>query len=265
MDKAFEKEILEVMDIFVSANKDVDTFYHYTTIDALINGIIKERPQKGKEVCLRATHNRFVNDPEEIIKGARLYAQILEQNNSSKSADEHFKNIMRMYDNLFLISFSEENDSLPMWNTYANKSAGITIGFERMKSFSISDLVVKCIYGTDAFTKRLKMFLDSDKFKIGSYLLIYSFVQMLKNEAFEYENEIRLIGDFKKEPVKFREKNGYIIPYKEIYFSKKQIKSITLGPCQNLDNAEYSLRQFLDSKGFEHVMIHKSKIPYRNI
>ena len=36
MDKAFEKEILEVMDIFVSANKDVDTFYHYTTIDALI-------------------------------------------------------------------------------------------------------------------------------------------------------------------------------------------------------------------------------------
>ena len=83
--------------------------------------------------------------------------------------------------------------------------------------------------------------------------------------SFEYENEIRLIGDFKKEPVKFREKNGYIIPYKEIYFSKKQIKSITLGPCQNLDKAEYSLRQFLDSKGFEHVMIHKSIIPYRNI
>ena len=265
MDDKFKQEILEVMDIFVSADKDVDTFYHYTTIDALINGIILTKPQKGKEVCLRATHNRFVNDPEEIIKGARLFAQILEQKDSSQSVDEYFKNIMRMYDNLFLISFSEENDSLPMWNTYANKSTGVTIGFERIKSLSIKDIVVKCIYGTDAFTKRLKMFLDSDKLKIGSYLLTYSFVQMLKNKAFEYENEIRLIGDFKRVPVKFREKNGYIIPYKEIYFSKEQIKSITLGPCQNMDNAEYSLRQFLDSRGFNHVKINKSRIPYRNI
>lgn len=265
MDGKFEQEILEVMDIFVSADKDVDTFYHYTTIDALINGIIPTKPKKGKEVCLRATHNRFVNDPEEIIKGARLYAQIIAQKDSSKSEDEHFKNIMRMYDNLFLISFSEENDSLPMWNTYANRSTGITIGFERVKSMSITDIVVKCIYGTDTFSKRLKMYMDSDKLKIGSYLLIYSFAQMLKNEAFAYENEIRLIGDFKKVPIKFREKNGYIIPYKEIYFAKEQVKSITLEPCQNMDNSEYSLRKFLDSRGFEHVKINKSSIPYRNM
>lgn len=265
MDDKFEQEILEVMDIFVSADKDVDTFYHYTTIDALINGIISEKPKKGREVCLRATHSRFVNDPEEIIKGARLFAQVIGQKDSSKLEDEHFKGIIRMYDNLFLISFSEDNDSLPLWNTYANRSTGVAIGLERIKSLSIKDIVVKCIYGADAFKKRLKMYLDSDKLKIGSYLLIYSFAQLLKNEAFAYEKEIRLIGDFKRVPIKFREKNGYIIPYKEIYFAKEQIKSITLGPCQNMDNAEYSLRQFLDSRGFNHVKINKSRIPYRNI
>lgn len=265
MDDKFEQEILEVMDIFVSADKDVDTFYHYTTIDALINGIILEKPKKGREVCLRATHSRFVNDPEEIIKGARLFAQVIGQKDSSKSEDEHFKGIIRMYDNLYMISFSEENDSLPMWNTYANRSNGISIGFKRVKSLSIKDFVVKCIYGTNVFTERLKMYIDSKKLKIGGYLLLYCFAQILKDEAFAYENEIRLIGEFKDVPIKYREKNGYIIPYKEIYFSKEQIKSITLGPCQNMDNAVYSLRQFLDDRGFDYVKINKSRIPYRNI
>ena len=265
MDKKFKQEILEVMDIFVNANKDVDTFYHYTTIDALVNGIIKERPRKGKEVCLRATHGKFMNDPEELIKGARLCAYIMEQNDPSKSSEEHLDKIMHMYDKYFLVSFSEDKDSLPLWNTYANKSTGVAIGFERLKSLSLTDLVVKCIYGVNTFTETLDMYMNSNRLKIGGYFSIYTFPQRLKNEAFSYENEIRLIGDFRKAPVKFREKNGYIIPYKEIFFAKEQIKSITLGPCQYMDNAVYSLRQFLDSRGFEHVEIKKSSIPFRNI
>lgn len=265
MDEKFKQEILEVMDIFVNANKDVDTFYHYTTIDALVNGIIIEKPRKGKEVCLRATHSKFMNDPEELIKGARLCAYIMEQNDPSKTIEEHLKKIMGMYDKYFLLSFSEDKDSLPLWNTYANKSTGVAIGFERQKSISLTDLVVKCIYGVKDFTETLDMYMNSERLKIGGYFLIYTFPQRLKNEAFSYENEIRLIGDFRKTPVKFREKNGYIIPYKEVFFAKEQIKSITLGPCQNMDNAEYSLRQFLNSRGFEHVEIKRSEIPYRNI
>lgn len=261
----FVENFIDVMDIFMSADEDVDTFYHYTTIDALINGIIRENATKGKEVCFRASHSRFVNDPEEIIKGARLIAHVMEERDSSKSYEDYLANILQRYDNLYLISFSENNDSLPMWNTYANKSTGIAIGVERLKSISVTDLVGKCLYGTDTFINRLKMYMDSKKLKLGSYLLIYSFLQMLKNEDFAYENEIRLIGDFKELPTKFREKNGYIIPYKEVFFAKEQIKSITLGPCLNLREAEFSLRQFLDSRGFEHVKIYHSKIPFRNI
>lgn len=89
--------------------------------------------------------------------------------------------------------------------------------------------------------------------------------QMLKDKAYDYEKEIRLIGDFKDAPIKFREKNGYVIPYKEVYFAKEHIKTIKLGPCMNQGNAEFSLRHFLDSRGFEHVKIEKSEIPYRNL
>lgn len=265
MDKKFEQWLLRTMNIFLNASKDVDTLYHYTTIEALVNGILVEKPRKGKEICLRATHSKFMNDPEELIKGARICAYIMEQYDSSKSLEEHVENIMSMYDKYFLISFSEDKDSLPLWNTYANLSTGVAIGIERLTSLSLTDIVVKCVYGVDAFMRKLKICSNSEKYGIGKYFMIYAFPQMLKNEAFSYENEVRLIGDFKKVPVKYREKNGYIIPFKEIFFAKEQIKSITLGPCQNMDNAEYSLRQFLDSRGFEHVEIKKSTIPYRNI
>lgn len=267
MDK-FEQDLIDVMDIFISADEDVNTFYHYTTIDALVNGIMRDNAQKGKEVCFRATHSRFVNDSEEIIKGVGIIASVLERNDSSKAFDEYYTDFLRIYDDLFLISFSEKRDSLPMWNTYANRSTGITIGIERLKSMSKDDVVVKCTYGLKNFTSLLKIYTDptdSKVAKIGSRLLLHFLPQMIKNEDFAYENEIRLIGKFNDSPIKFREKNGYIIPYKEVFFAKEQIKSITLGPCQNMKDAEYSLRQFLDSRGFEHVKIEKSKIPYRNL
>ncbi len=259
-------EIISVFfDCFMSADMKIDTFYHYTTIDALVNGITKEDTEVGKEICLRATHSRFVNDPEEIKKGARLISSLLEQQSPSKSQKEYLRDIMKLYENQFLISFSEHEDSLPMWNAYSNRSTGIAIGFDRIKSRSQKDVVLKCWYDTTEFAKEMEYYLNSEKFEIVSYALIKYMPQMLKHKAFDYEKEIRLIGDFQDVKVKFREKNGYIIPYKEIYFSKEQIKTITLGPCQYPENAEFSLRRLLDNRGLKHVIINQSRIPFRNI
>lgn len=259
-------EIISVFfDCFMSADVKIDTFYHYTTIDALVNGITKEDTEAGKEICLRATHSRFVNDPEEIKKGVRLISLLLEQHSPSKSQEKYFREIMRLYENQFLISFSENEDSLPMWNAYSNRSTGIAIGFDRIKSRSTKDVVLKCWYDTTEFAKEMEYYLNSENFEIVSFALLKYMPQILKNQAFDYEKEIRLIGDFKDAKVKFREKNGYIIPYKEIYFSKEQVNTITLGPCQYPENAEFSLRQLLNSRGFEHVKIKKSLIPFRNI
>mgnify|MGYP002624800879 CR=1 FL=1 len=259
------QDIAEFLDIFISADLGISTFYHYTTIDALLNGIIRENTEIGKEVCLRATHIRFVNDQEEISRGAELISKSKELSNPTKSLEEYLSETMKLYENQFLISFTGEDDSLPMWNTYSNKSTGIAVGFDRIKSLSINDLVLKCWYDIQELAKEMKYYKDSDKYELVALLLMRYMPQMLKNKAYEYEKEIRLIGNFKDSPLKFREKKGYIIPYKEVYFSKEQIKTIKLGPCLNQENAEFSLRQFLDSRGFEHVKIEKSKIPYRNL
>lgn len=249
------------IDEYFSADKDVDRFYHYTDIGALINGIIPEHAELGKEVCMRATHARFLNDPEEIKRGIDFLVEVSEK---SSQANE-LSSLLKSHGNLFLISFTQEKDSLPMWNTYANKSNGIAIGFERLKSLSFADLVLKCWYDIGELTELIDHYLQLGKEKVDPILYTICLPQIYKNKAYEYEKEIRLIGEFKELPTKFREKNGYIIPYKEVFFAKEQIKSITLGPCQNMDNAEYSLRQFLNSRGFEHVEIKRSEIPYRNI
>ena len=261
-----DQEILSVFyNIFISADLNIETFYHYTTIDALVNGITKEDAETGKEICLRATHCRFVNDSEEIKKGAQLISILLEQQDNTKTRKEHFDELMKQYENMFLLSFSENEDSLPMWNAYSNNSTGVAIGFNRIQSLSKNDVALKCWYNTKELAKELKYYQHSEKYEIVSYALMKHMPQMLKNAAFEYEKEIRLIGDFKSSRVKFREKNGYIIPYKEVFFAKEQVKTITLGPCQYPENAKFSLRQLLDSRGFEHVKIIQSNIPFRNI
>lgn len=250
------------IDEYFSADKIVDRFYHYTDIGALINGIIPEYAEQGKEVCMRATHAKFLNDPEEIKRGIDFLREVFEKNHKN---DEFLSSISKYNGNSFLISFTQEKDSLPMWTTYANKSTGVAIGFERLKSLSFTDLVLKCWYDIGELSELIEQYIHLGKKKVDPILYIFCLPQIYKDKAYEYEKEIRLIGEFKDLPAKFREKNGYIIPYKEVFFAKEQIKSMTLGPCQNMDNAEYSLRQFLDSRGFEHVEIKRSEIPYRNI
>lgn len=256
-----EQNLIYYIDKHLSADVGVDTFYHYTTVDALVNGITRDNPQKGKEICLRATHCDFVNDPSEISWGAGFIELFLSKCQNEVTEKQR---ILERYKNLYLISFSQVPNSLPMWNTYANKSTGIAIGFKRIMSLSLSELVLKCWYDP----KKILNIIDEDiqsKYKILSFLCTAFLPQMLKHEAYTYEQEVRFIGEFKDSPTKFREKNGYVIPYKEVFFPKEQIESITLGPCAHQEIAESSLRQLLDSRGLGDVKIIKSDIPYRNL
>ena len=43
--------------------------YHYTSIEALYNGIIQQDCKLGQEICLRATNVLYLNDKEEIKIG----------------------------------------------------------------------------------------------------------------------------------------------------------------------------------------------------
>lgn len=252
-----EQTLIDLIDRHLSADLGVNTFYHYTSLDALINGIILDKPKNGKEISLRATHCRYLNDEIEVMIGAKIQQKILSQLQSYRG-EISFDQIIAQMKNMHILSFSQNPDSLPMWNTYANKSTGVAIGVERLKSKSEYELVLRCFYYPNEMD--FKSIPKDVKAIFAAFL-----PQLLKCDAYSYEKEVRLISDFTDLPTKFREKNGYIIPYKEIFFSKEQIKSITLGPCQNNELAIDSLRNFLDYRGFQHVEIKTSQIPYRNI
>ena len=43
-----------------------------------------------------------------------------------------------------------------MWNAYSNRSTGVAIGFDRIKSRSKKDVVLKCWYDTTEFAKEME-------------------------------------------------------------------------------------------------------------
>ena len=68
-------------------SSDAEYLYHYTSIEALINGIVVKNPNVGEEICLRATHNRYMNDPTEFEKGITLLNNLLSISNQLYGID----------------------------------------------------------------------------------------------------------------------------------------------------------------------------------
>lgn len=255
---SFEKDYINYLDKHISAPLEIETFYHYTTMDALLNGIIRKDSKDSGYVCLRATHNRFFNDPSELIPGALIQEQLLEMLSKDISHEESRKKVINRMKGLFILSFSQNNTSLPMWTAYADKGRGVALGFKRQKSRNFQDIVIKCSYGG------VSQHLEKKQMLLALLIAIY-LPQIVKDEAYAYEQEVRLVGYFQNLPTLYRQKGDLRIPYKEILFHKGQLESITLGPCISTDEEVDTLRQFLDNSGFEHVIIKKSQIPYRNL
>ncbi len=102
-----------------------------------------------------------------------------------------------------------------------------------------------------------------EQIKQNLYVLYAPF--LIKNPAYTEEQEVRLIGTFINSDIGFREKNGIVIPYKNLYFTEEQVEFVRIGPAVNQNEVEKSLRRYLDHKGLLRVNIEKSDIPYRNI
>jgi hypothetical protein len=254
-----ELSCIDYIDKHLSAPIGVNTFYHYTTMEAL-DGILREHPQKGKEICLWATHNRYFNDPEELITGAWMQSEILYNLRPEFPRDEYEKKVIDRLKDLYILSLSQARDSLPLWNAYADKGNGVALGLKRQRSRNLQDVVVRCCYQPEELSK----FVDEPYVMLTRLFTIYA-PRIIKNDSYEYEKEVRVIGSFDESPILHRKK-GYIkIPYKEVYFSKDQLESITLGPCVSTDENVAALKEFLICRGFEHVKIEKSEVPYRNL
>lgn len=272
--------------------------YHYTTIEALYGMLTN----KNNEIVLRATNILCLNDPEEyyygqqkVIKNIKTVEDKMKLNNDeriSKIFDEKdfpisINDRFSMYSQdisflPYIISFSKESDSLPMWNMYGQNGNGISLGFERNEIFDTfraskiddvkynpndRDVVteIEKIYSQIIETRQNRQY---DIFYLNREfeILCNHIAIIFKNEAYFYEREVRMIMIKKiMKDLKFKISNGFIIPYYEIEINKIALKEIIFGPTHNFNRSIYSVKTFLQTKKIDlaFVKFKQSKIQYR--
>lgn len=204
-----------------------------------------------------------------------------------KKRKKDYKNVIS--DKNYLMSFSEVKDYLSQWRGYGDDGRGVIISFDingyLFKTYGICEDssttpkfgFEKVIYNSYNEIQKFmhKDFRNKDLFKI-----IKDMASRIKHETFNEEKEIRLVytpeNNFQLDidswydkqlneisEKKYRLMNKNIVAYYEYDFKCKLefIDSIILGPKCNLNKKD--LKEFLDSNGFNHVVIENSKLSYK--
>lgn len=292
----------------IEKNTAPNILYHYTsmsTLQSILEHIRKQEKNKNNDIyfVLRGTHIDFLNDVTEFNLTIQLLSEALQKHENSlpKSKNKHIANKLNpdFWKNFttlsgttslpFITSFSENPDSLPMWNMYGHGGIGVAIGIEKIRLENLT--WVKCTYDSklikDILNKAAKdiyeMF-DTD----GSSLTFKGFpntteltiwFSLLKNFAFEYEQEWRLVKKYSKndinEKIRFQEKEGLLKPFVEHFLPKEILKEVIIGPCAEKEISKKSLELSLERCGYSinpddnskknFVKINISQIPFRRI
>lgn len=272
------------------------TVYHYTTWNALIQGILSEVASKDR-IMLRAYSSYFMNDRTE---GELLLSKIAEaEYEANKDTESLFVNQdgieigMKVKDhplfqrrqemlkmsakehkkNTFSISFSKNNDSLPMWNYYAQSSGGVSLGFEAAEIWNQGYEIFNCIYDEDHIKILGKILYEYEIHNKSHDSLSNTYI-LAKDRHFKYEEECRIpLKKFNDEfvltrrdqflPIKYGLKRGLIVPYVDILLPPSSLSEIWIGPTNNYGEAEFSLRSYLNHLGLNSVKIMSSDAPLR--
>lgn len=92
-----------------------------------------------------------------------------------------------------------------------------------------------------------------------------------KNKAFEHEQEVRLVywvsddenDNLGVKEIKYRQKNGIVIPYFQVHFDDEQVKSLMVGPLIQAEIADSTINDMLIHRGYSGVKVTHSEIPIR--
>ena len=256
---------------YIDSKTDIDDntpklVFQYTTWDALFNGIIRSDEEDDKRVHVFSTNCQYLNDPKEVETGEQYVDMALEGffGNCGECDDLKHRNA------IFMTSFSENENNLPMWNMYGKNGNGVSIGFdlELLKSNS-KGTIKRCLYDTNLNRTLFKRTLSKEKVselinsveKFQQYLM--TLMDFAKKGCYEYEKEIRLTRQVLETP-EYRLSENFLVPYVDNVYPKEIIKKIIIGPCNDFDRSTKSLQGWLHKIGMDHVNVTYSMLPYRN-
>lgn len=270
-------------------------FYHYTSANGL-NGILNDKK-------IWFSHTKFLNDEQERCYTYKLLIDEINKMPNSKINDglrcyydENSKEKNNVNTNIFendyyIACFSNEGDSLSLWNYYtkSDNSTGYNIEFDKHQLISDLELTPMDIHGQVIYeeaeqrelirkilTKYNEEYSKVDANDINTQLnmclymsqLISFYSLFFKHPAFKHEKEYRIaIGKNKinnnKFKCKYRAYRDFFIPYFEKDFSDKCIKSITISPTQKQKITQDSIRKMLEDIQYKQIEVKVSNIPLR--
>lgn len=292
------REFIEKLDLIISTlNFSIpeERFWicHYTSASALKSILENQK--------LRFTRWNFLNDESETLHIHEIVESCMKKKMYSKKFKELILSINDLIqklrndetylgrENYYILSFSSDPDSLPMWSYYtkSKQSDGYNIDIDAnilipfFNGYSdVETMLIKLIYKTDEKKRIIDQLLDNlhemyvklgDSPEKGDDVLrcfefsIDMISKYFKHEAFEYENEYRIIAKAPAESEKVVEKNGVFVPYIELDFPKECIKCINISPTLSKRNPHIGIKTLLRNNGYEKCGILHSTIPFRNI
>lgn len=262
--------------------------YHYCSVSTF-RKILENKTLRFSDVMKS-------NDSLEIRFLWEQYYKQIEKQSTNESAVATLKFIMeqQLENTAFLtLCFSRKQDSLHMWNCYADE--GINIGFDlgKLKKWiklirlhndtdfpnaaSIAELKNIKYYNSNKVSEYVENICKDAEFSTDGFDDIFKQAPFSKSDFFKDEQETRImipvfISDFKSNELDYVDKNGRNISsiklqsittekfqHKmicDIPFDMSMISSITIGPNCSLTKADIAQLLFID--GFNLVDINKS-------
>jgi hypothetical protein len=269
-----------------------EKLYHYTNKNSFL-GIIQNKD-------LWASNILFQNDTSEIELSTTLLLNVLEQTISDiktrKDVKKFFTNILNDIDiynmiDAYTVSFSTKRDHLGQYRGYAPDPPGFCIEFNTKELFEHIDkrlqldnkyykfMLVKCIYDRDKQKEiiygLIKLGIYSKNYDnhystVNKVLSnIFSYAPLFKSEAFEEEDEWRLIltNISSRKNIKERVGKSCFIPYYDLKFNSiKCFGDFFIGPCIDAKLVKHSVEKVCINNG---ITLNKrtvilSELPYRN-
>lgn len=234
--------------------------YHYTSLDSFRKIVSGEN--KGG-VCFKASNCDALNDTSEFLTGMEFLLDIWK--NCYHEPEEYLQEMKHKLDlrksKTFVVSFSSNKDSLPMWAMYAGfNGLALKFNFKHLKRsiFREDTFFLKCFYGRDKL-KRVLVNLEKENTvpsKIEMEELILFTPYLLKHPSYKHEKEIRCVI----------ESNDLTNEFEHyIWFPKESLAGVVLPPTQDQESLKCEVEDILKSCGYQEVPIEFSSIPYRNV
>jgi len=266
--------------------------YHYTSLAGLI-GILESR-------SLWASGIRYLNDGAEFTYAVDLLADALDEavvrRPDLASVFEIPRRSLFHYDDgpgagtgdVFVVSLSEDGDTLSQWRAYCPPGAGVSIAFDvgHLKVLALEQtfrfdrcvydpteqrgMVARLIDGFIPAAERAAMAFDDDQFYAASdFLSHFELVApFLKHPSFAEEREWRVVvQNTRASSVKFRAVRTLLVPYMgfslQMSSGRLPISHVVIGPTPHPHLNAGAIQAALAAVGLSTVGTGTSATPFR--